>query len=212
MAKRVKPALINSAAEFELVLDEIALDLLERDQLCLNRETAIAAVRDEAAPAIEAIEGKIKLALASAERFATVNRATLLPGEAKSEKTTLAEWGFRNSTKSLVLLDAWKWPDVVNAIQAHLAELHAEFEEAELAEDNERLCMAQAAIDKWEGFLVTTTEVVKDPIKTELTDDERASIGTKLRQGESFWVEPKREKDKPLTVPEPPTETNKGAA
>jgi len=201
MSKRVKPALINSPEEFQIALDEIAIDLLERDQLVLNRETAIAAVRDEAAPAIGALDTKIKLALASAERFATVNRASLLPGEIKSADTSLAVWGFRMSPKSLVLLDNWKWPDVVNAIASHLAELNAEFEEAYQEEDNARRIELKAAIAKWEGFLVTTTEVSKDPIKSELDDTERASIGTKTRQGESFWVEPKREKNQSLTVP-----------
>jgi len=59
------------------------------------------------------------------------------------------------------------------------------------------LAAVRAELQKWNELIVTKTEPVKDQIKSVLTNEERAMIGTENTQLESFWVNPKCEKEIP---------------
>jgi len=205
--KRAKVEPIKDRAEFDIELDGISTNLLKLDAIKLDLEAKITALREAASAEIKELETAIGLALARSEKFATINRATLIPDGKKESQTTLTLFGFRWGNKSLVTVENWDWNDVVTAIQAKIETIKDQIHDA----DADKLGALVEELAKWDQLIVTKTEVAKDQVKSDLTDEERASIGTKINQKECFWVEPKREKSNPLTTA-PTTEPQQAAA
>ena len=131
-------------------------------------------VRSKHDGSIEDLTARIKANVVLAEKYATTHREELLV-RLKSGATSLAVYGFRLGNGTLALLNRkWKWDDVLAAVKAK----------------------------GWRHLVVTKESVDKDAIKTQLTDAQRAEIGTRISQEETFYIEPKREEapERRLTV------------
>ena len=194
--KSPKQKPIASVDEFKAVVDCIAQADLARQKLNLALEAKIAALREAAAPQIDAFDKEIATALKAASKFAKAKRGELLPKDRQSAFTALAEFGFRKGTPALSLLSGHSWQDVVEAIQARIAELESAKTNTRSAAKAQEI---QTEIDRWKGMLCIIVEPVKDQIKTVLSDAERADIGTEITTKETFWVAPKKEKQETTT-------------
>jgi phage host-nuclease inhibitor protein Gam len=165
-SSRVKAeAVITSEAQFLGLVDETAKLTLWRDALALELETELAVVREKYAPKLAEMEEQLNTNLAHCEKYADGHREELF-GKLKSRDSALTTFGFRKRNPALVLLNKnWKWKLVLKAIKE------------------------KGRSD----LLIVKEDPDKDAIKTKLTDEERTEIGTKIRQVEAFFIDPKRD-------------------
>jgi phage host-nuclease inhibitor protein Gam len=156
---------IATRAEFEQVLDCIATNQLARDAMVLERDAKLLAIRKQYDDEIGAYEEAIKSGALRAEKFATIHREELF-GKTKSAETGLTVFGFRLGNPTLKLLNKkWNWDQVLERIKA--------------------LGLT--------SLIVTKEAPDKDAIKAQLDDATLASIGTRIDQSETFFIEPKRD-------------------
>lgn len=166
MTTRIKStASISTLQEFQDLVDETCRLQLKRERLTVARDEALQRVRSDHDGDIEDLTARIRANVVLAEKFATTHRDSLF-GKLKSAATSLATFGFRVDNPSLALLNRkWNWAAVVDAI----------------VERN------------WTHLLLIKTSPDKDAIKQQLSDQERAAIGTRIDQGETFFIDPKRD-------------------
>ena len=165
MSARLKSTVtIDSRAQFEVTVDEICKHQLDREQLITLRDRLLAEIMEEHNPEIDKISQQISAKLVLCEKFATTHRETLF-GKLKSAASALGLFGFRTGNPKLVLLNRkWKWDDVLQALRTT--------ERTEL--------------------IRTKQEPDKDALK-KLGDADLASLGLRIDQDETFFIEPKRE-------------------
>jgi len=187
---------ITTVEEFRDVVNSVAATILKRDQIALELEDALAAVRAEYAPILEPLDKTVDDQFKRAAKFAILKRDELFGKDSKTSVTALAEFGFRFGKEALALLEGFDWEDVVYAIEAKISGLSTVI--ATCDPQSERYTELQVERQRWNELIVTKTEPVKDQIKKLLTDKERATIGTELTKKETFWIEPKREKEAAL--------------
>lgn len=195
--KKTKTPPIATAEEFRAVVDSIATVTLKREQIALELEDALAAIRAEYAPLLEPLDKERTEQFKRATKFAVLKRSELFANDTKTSVTALAEFGFRDGNGTLTLLDGFAWEDVVDAIQLRIDELGGLI--CALHPQSKRYTELQVEYQRWHELIITKTSPVKDQIKACLTDAERAQIGTEIEKKESFWIEPKREKQAKLT-------------
>ena len=193
--KAQKQPPIVTTEEFRAVVDTIATKILQRDIVALQMEEELAAVRSRYETDLTPLDELIGVQFKRASKFAVLKRADLFAKGKKSSVTALAEFGFRDASKpTLTLREGFDWDDVTAAIRVRIDELKND--QAHLASwENLKHQALTVEIQRWEQLLVIKTEPVKDQIKACLTDEERGQIGAELTQKESFWIEPKREKE-----------------
>jgi phage host-nuclease inhibitor protein Gam len=157
-------ATIDTRIQFEATVDDICKLQLDREQIVTLRDRFLAEVMEEHNPTIERISQDISAKLVLCEKFATTHRETLF-GKLKSAASSLGLFGFRTGNPKLVLLNRkWKWDDVLQALRTT--------ERTEL--------------------IRTKSEPDKDALK-KLDDADLASLGLRIDQDETFFIEPKRE-------------------
>lgn len=166
MSSRLKPsATLATRAEFESAVNEICTLQLRREQRVNLRDRLLYEVQGEHNPAIEQISQEIAAKLLLCEKYAVTNRETLF-GKLKSAAAHLGTYGFRTGNPKLSLLNRkWKWDDVISALKSR-------------------------------GFIQyirTKEEADKDRIKTDFSDPDLASVGLRIEQDESFYIEPNRD-------------------
>lgn len=167
MAKRIKSDIldIKSQSEFFALIDETAKLQLQKEALALDLDSKLAAIREEFEPQFKELDEVIGVNVVRCERYATIHRETLF-GKLQSTASALTTFGFRVGNPILVLLSRkWNWDSVLEAIKAK----------------------------DWTHLIRMKEEPNKDAIKSQLTDEERAAIGTRVEQKEAFFIEPKRE-------------------
>lgn len=166
MTKRLKASSFSTRAEFDRALDDIAGLQVDLRAAEAERDTEIQAVRDMHEREVLKISDKLKATILLAEKFAESHRAELFPTEKKSAETSLANYGFRIGNPTLCLLNRkWNWEGVLNAVKA--------------------------AFPK--QFIRTTEAVDKDALKAQLKPEQLATIGCRIDQTESFYVEAKEQ-------------------
>lgn len=172
MSARLKAtATIDTRAQFESTVDEICKLQLDREQLVTLRDRHLAEIMEEQNPAIERISQDIAAKLVLCEKFATTHRETLF-GKLKSAASSLGLFGFRTGNPKLVLLNRkWKWDDVLQALRT-----------------TERT-----------DLIRTKAEPDKDALK-KLEDADLASLGLRIDQDETFFIEPKRDEPDRITA------------
>lgn len=172
MASRLKStATIDTQAQFEATVDQICKLQLDREALVTDRDRLLADIQEEHTPRIEAIGQEISAKLVLCEKFATTHRETLF-GKLKSAASSLGLFGFRTGNPKLVLLNRkWKWDDVLQALKS-------------LGKD---------------ALIRRKEEPDKEALK-KLDDAELASIGLRIDQEETFFIEPKREDPERITA------------
>jgi phage host-nuclease inhibitor protein Gam len=180
MKKRIRSiAALGSRTEFERIIDQTVDLQLVKERLELKRDKQLLEIRERFDGDIADLAGRMEMNVLRAEKYAHEHREELLPSKKKSAETDLATFGFRTGNPTLVLLNrAWSWKKVI----AELKELDGAFLK----------------------FIVTKETVDKDAIKIRLTDGERAAIGTRIRQSEVFFIDPKRDPADPQRLVAPP--------
>jgi phage host-nuclease inhibitor protein Gam len=164
--KRVKSAGFETRAEFDQALDDVAAMSVEVRKIEAERDVQLQAIQEAYNDDLMAVKEKIKGLLAQAEKYALSHRNDVLPVGKKSGETSLALFGFRTGLPTLTLLNRkWTWDEVVNALRS-------------------------AGLER---FIVTKSTPDKDAMKAKLNDTELAAVGCRIKQDESFWVEPKLE-------------------
>jgi phage host-nuclease inhibitor protein Gam len=162
---RLKAPSLQTRAEFDDVVNQIAALEVESRKLAAKRDAKIQSVQEEFEPAETALQEKLSGLLVQAEKYALVHRAVLFPKETKSDETPLARFGFRYGLPTLALLDRrWTWEQVVRILK----------------------------LSKFKQFIRTVEEVDKEALKkANLPSDDLAAIGVKITQSETFFIEPK---------------------
>jgi len=166
MAPRLKASSFSTRAEFEQSLDEIAGLQVDLRAAEAKRDTELQAVRDHHEPAVIKIQQALKSTIVLAEKYAESHRMELFPSAKKSAETTLANFGFRIGNPTLCLLNRkWSWEGVLNAVKAAFPD----------------------------RFVRTTQAVDKDGLKQYLTEEQLATVGCRIDQAETFYVEAKEQ-------------------
>ena len=161
---RVKTETFGSREEFDAAVDQVARKEVVRRELEAQRDYLIQDIQQKRNPAIDALKADIDALVGKAEAYAKENREGLLPTGRQSGETPLANFGFRWGNKTLVLLsNRWSWEAVIDSLR-------------------------KAGLS---GFIRTKEEVAKDAAKDELSEPVLAQHGMRIRQSETFWVEPK---------------------
>lgn len=161
---RVKTETFETREAFDAAVDLIARKEVQRRILEAERDQCIHEVQELHNPGIEALRGEIDALAGKAEAFAKANRAELLPTGRQGGETPLAHFGFRWGNKTLVLLsNRWNWGAVIESLK-------------------------NAGLN---GFIRAKEEVAKDAAKDELSEPVLAQHGMRIKQSETFWVEPK---------------------
>lgn len=165
-AKRIKStSSIETRTQFDTTVDEICKLQLDREVAVAARDEALQLVMEKYNPEINQIGETIAAKLLLCEKYATVHRDALYTDGIKSTDSNLGRHGWRTGNPTLALLNAkWKWADVLKALK-----------------------------DKSMTHLVRTKEEPdKDSLKM-LDDATLASVGCRIKQEESFFIEPKRD-------------------
>lgn len=161
---RVKTETFDTRDQFDAAVDRIARLEVQRRERAAERDGLIQDVQEAHNPAIDTLKGEIDALMTKAEAYAKDNRTELLPTGKQGAETPLANFGFRWGNKTLVLLsNRWSWEGVIESLR-----------KAGLA-----------------GFIRTKEEVAKDAAKDELSEPVLATHGMRIKQSETFWVEPK---------------------
>ncbi len=161
---RVKAEGFATREEFEAAVDRVARCEVERRKLEAARDVEIQKIQERRNPDIDALKGEIDRLLSKADAYAKEHRAELIAEGRQSAETPLANYGFRWGNKTLALLsNRWKWTAVIESLR-------------------------KGGLD---GFIRVKEEVAKDAAKDELSEAVLAHHGMRIRQSETFWVEPK---------------------
>lgn len=165
--QRIKSTGFETRSEFETALNDVAAMTVELRHMEADRDAEIQATQEAYNDDILEVKAKIKGLVAQAEKYALSHKAEIFPSGKKGGETALARFGFRTGNPTLALLNRkWTWDEVVNALRS----------------------MGK------ESFIVTKHAADKDGMKAHMDDAELAAVGCRVKQDESFWVEPKLEK------------------
>jgi phage host-nuclease inhibitor protein Gam len=172
MAPRLKSTtVIETRAQFDSTVDSICRLQLDREERITERDRLIADVREKHDPEIERLGEEISAKLVLCEKFATTHRETLF-GKIKSAASSLGIFGFRIGNPTLKLLNRkWKWTDVVATLKA------------------------TGRLD----LIITKEDPDKNGLK-KLAAEELATIGLRIDQDETFFIEPKRDDPERMTA------------
>lgn len=179
---RIKAPVLATRAEFEAHVDQIARLTTELRALEVARDHAVEQILEETAAPISDLQEQIKAKVALCEKYAEANRAELLPGKAKSAETPLARFGFRLGNRTVALLNRKiTWTEILGVLKARnyrsLIRITEEVnKEAVLAGTDEHGTLR--AVRDVEGHKVPTSTAL-------------VSLGLKINQVESFYIEPK---------------------
>lgn len=161
---RVKAVAFATKDEFDAACDEIARIEVQRRAAEALRDEEMNAVMEKHNPAIILLKQQQDALVQKADAYATGHREELLPAKRQSGETKLALFGFRWGNKALALLsNRWTWDGVIVSLKA--AGMSA--------------------------FVRTKEEVDKDAVKDQLAESVLAQHGMRIKQSETFWVEPK---------------------
>jgi len=161
---RIKAESFKNREEFEAAVDRIARLELERRRIESDRDAEVQAVLESHAAELTTRKAEIEALVGRASAYAKEHRDDLLPKGKQSSEAGTANYGFRWGTKALALLSSsWSWSSVIESLQA-------------------------SGLGR---FVRIKTEVDKDAVKDQLPESTLALHGMRVRQTESFWVEPK---------------------
>jgi phage host-nuclease inhibitor protein Gam len=167
---------VGSRAEFDELLENIATMQLAKERLELRRDARLLTVLKEFNPDITDLGEKMETAVLRAEKYATTHREELLPGKKKTAETGVAFFGFRTGNPTLVLLNRqWTWTKVLEA-------------------------MKQFSLS---SFIITKEAPDKDAMKSRLAPAQLATLGTRIEQHETFFIDPKRDPADPQRLVSP---------
>lgn len=171
MSNRIKAITeIRSREEFDRILENIVTMQLAKERIEQRRDAQLFAVRMASDYEINDLAEKMGMAVLRAEKYASAHRDELLPGKKKTAETAVTFFGFRTGNPTLVLLNRkWTW---------------------------------KAVLEKLKGsgrsdLIITKEDPNKDAMKAGLDDAGLAEFGTRIKQDETFFIDPKRDPKDP---------------
>jgi phage host-nuclease inhibitor protein Gam len=174
---------IKARWEFDQVIDRTVEMQIAKERLELRRDKAILGIRETFDKDIADLAEIMEINVLRAEKFAAEHRGELLPGTKKTAESTFAFFGWRTGNPTLVLLNRkWTWAKVIGALKA------------------------------WadgRNYIVTKESVDKDAMKMKLDPERLASVGTRIEQSETFFIDPKRDPADPQRLTSGKAETLK---
>jgi len=164
MTKRIKTQAapeIESRAEMEALIAEIARLEIKRRDAANSMDAELQRVRDYYEPALNGLEAEIEAKMKVAAAWANANRAEF--AERRTLATATAEFGFRLGNPKVAKLRGWTWERVLEA--------------------------AQAAKSRWIRTKVELDK--EKILAEHRVGDRIEAIGVEIIQDETFFVEPK---------------------
>lgn len=161
---------IRDRAEAETHVNTVAALVNERRGIAAAMDEKILNLKQEYELELANLDAQIKVGTDNLEAWAIANPAEF--GKAKSIEFLAGRIGFRTGTPKLALLSrAWNWERVTAAVQSLLP-----------------------------NFIRNKPEVDKEAIIAQRVELEEflPSVGVKVTQGESFFVEPKLTEEQAL--------------
>ena len=193
---KAKTPPIATTDEFKLAVDQCALATREHEALTLKLEAEITKVRELYAGDLDELKKEAAHHLKRAAKFATLKRKELFPGEPKSSATTHGEYGFRMGNRTLTLCKGFEWSDVVETIQLQVEDLIVALATMKRTAPTEEKCdQLRAQIELYKSLITITVEPAKDNIKSLLSAEGQLQIGVEIKQAETFFITPKKEKE-----------------
>lgn len=164
---RLKAPSLSTRLEFERAIDDLARTTVALRHLEAKRDHQLQKIRADWEPDVQEAKGRVDALMMLVEKYAEEHRDEILPTKVKSAETPLAWYGFRLGQPTLKLLNrSWTWEKVITAIKD---------------------TMANVAV-----YVRTREEPDKDALK-QLPAEQLASIGCRVDQAETFFVEPKEQ-------------------
>lgn len=165
--KRTKKAVVTgvSREDADMAMSSYAKAQAEADKLTAEMELKIAEIRDQYAGRLSVLEAQRGLAFELLQVYATENAEKLF-AKRKSVEMTHGTMGFRTGTPKLKPLTGFTW-------------------------DKVKLLVGKVLPD----YIRTTEEVAKDRLLADRDSvkEKLCSVGLRVVQDESFYVEPKSE-------------------
>lgn len=179
---RIKAPAIADRLAFESTIDEIAALTVDLRACQAARDARVIIAQATHADEIAQIEEKIKAKAALCEKFAEEHRDELLAGKAKSAETPLARYGFRLGNRTVALLNRKiTWDEIIGVLKARrYLGLIRTVEEV----DKEAVLRATDEFGTLRAH--RNVEGHNVPTSTALV-----SLGLKIKQTETFYIEPK---------------------
>jgi phage host-nuclease inhibitor protein Gam len=187
--KRIKVSPLSNTIEFHAAVSEIAALEAKLRGIEAERDTALQAVNKEFDARTEPVAAAIKAISGLALAYAEAHRSELLPKDAKSVRLSFATFGWRTGNRTVALLPNVKAEHVINTMKAGgLADSYVRVNE----EINREAILADCKDDKTLPYLRKI-----DGLMQKLT---LASIGLRISQRETFYVEPVSATDAAETI------------
>ena len=156
---------IATIEEFHKTVDTVVALQLKQSKLELERDTRIQTTQKTWDPIVKEASARIKAETARCQAYAKTHRRDLFAAHRKSGDTALAKYGFRLGQPHLATLAKWTWKKVL----ARLQELNR-FD-----------------------LISMKPSVNKEAIEKNVPEVELSILGLKMKQDESFYIDPKTE-------------------
>lgn len=155
--------MIKSRDEAEAVMNDLAASANNRRRLVCRMDAAVLKIQEEAAPGIAACEADLQAKSDALRAWAEAHPEEFPKGR-KSLEFLSGTLGFRTGTPKLALLSrAFTWEKVLELLRGK----------------------------GWTGLIRTKQEVAKDAVIAQRDSDlDLRTVGLKVTQDESFFVEP----------------------
>jgi phage host-nuclease inhibitor protein Gam len=162
--KLTRPSL-KSQGEMEATLGDIRMLTIRKNQVMLDRESAVKAIDERVGPALEELDRELKQKTDLVKTWAEGNAEAF--GEKRSLETLHAVIGWRTGMPTLKTLAGWTWDRVLERLKVSL----------------------------YHGYIRTKEEVDKQGIlgDRQVLGDMLPKMGMRVHQEEAFFVEPKLE-------------------
>lgn len=190
MTKRLKAKPLTTEADFIRTINEAASLQSKAATLIAERDARIVEIQNEYAEQLSPIENEIDKLVALADGYAQSHRDALLPKGKKSVELAIASYGWRTGNRTVKLLSRMTAEGVIAMLKgAGLGAYVRQVEE--IAKDK---ILSDCKDDKtlhMHRVSVTTAD--------EDADVSLSSVGLKISQSETFFIEPKAESGETLT-------------
>jgi phage host-nuclease inhibitor protein Gam len=173
--KQLSPTLTRS--DIDLLLSDLQLTCANEQRILALKNEQIAKVEQSYALDLAALDTAKATLTGQIQRWAEANPAEF--GKKKSIETPCGKFGFRTGTPKLSPLNRkWTWASILAAMKSN---------------------------PFWAGWVRIKEEVDKEKIladarPSELSTDLLATVGIRVTQDETFFIEPKLEQSEPRTT------------
>lgn len=194
---RLKPTPLATRADFEANIDALLALEAQQRKIAAERDAELLAVTARYDERLAPIELQIKGRLALLSAYAETHRAELLPGkDSKSTTIGLARVGWRIGNRAVVLMSKVTTDHVINALKAigldcYVAKKEEIARQQILADCKDDKTLQVEAVDPCGQVVVQDGKPVTKTVPL-------AEVGLRIKQEETFYIEPLSEDGKAL--------------